>query len=266
MAILGKEWKFWNLLVRRRRPLWSQWRPLCGFGNFEKKIKILEFFPKILKIWKILNKNFQSKKQILTLRGVYCIKIISNTGSLLQTDNRIRESKQNPDKCNVTTSDKVFFLLLNSQEKYHVLTIVLVAAKRFPSAFHEVIPAFQAQVTVGRVDQSKLQRQRVHPSTCRSDYWYQAGVLSLGIEGLEQGTVYVLTWGQCLWWMALETHNLKTTKTVAFLGITPKKQKSRNPQTRALTKMRRNAHLAWRGADRRPTSGPYNDSEWGGCK
>ena len=55
MAILSWKWKFWNLLVRRRRPLWSQWRPLCGFGNFEKKIKILEFFPKILKIWKILN-------------------------------------------------------------------------------------------------------------------------------------------------------------------------------------------------------------------
>ena len=124
----------------------------------------------------------------------------------------------------MTTSDKVLFILLNSQEKYHVLTIVLLAAKRFPSAFHEVIPAFQAQVTLGRVDQSKLQRQRVHPSTCRSDYWYQAGVLlSLGIEGLEQGTVYVLTWGQCLWWTAPETHNLKTTKTVAFLGITQKK-------------------------------------------
>ena len=195
----------------------------------------------------------------------HCIETISNTGSLLKTDNRIRESKQNPGKCNVTTSDKVFFLLLNSQVNDYVLTIVLLAAKRFPSAFHEVIPAFQAQVTLGRVDQSKLQRQRVHPSTCRSDYWYQAGVLSLGIEGLEQGTVYVLTWGQCLWWTAPETHNLKTTKTVAFLGMTPKKQKSRNPQTRALTKMRRNAHLAWRGADRRPTSGPYNDSEWGGC-
>ena len=88
----------------------------------------------------------------------------------MQTDNRIRESNQNPDKCNVTAGDKVLFLLLNSQVKYHVLTIVLLAAKRFPSVFHEVIPAFQAQVTVGRVDRSKLERQRVHPSTCRSDY------------------------------------------------------------------------------------------------
>ena len=31
MAILSWKWKFWNLLVRRRRPL-------CGFGNFGKKI------------------------------------------------------------------------------------------------------------------------------------------------------------------------------------------------------------------------------------
>ena len=54
----------------------------------------------------------------------YCIEMISNTGSSLQTDTRILESKQNPDKCNVTTSDKVLFLLLNSQVKYHLLTIV----------------------------------------------------------------------------------------------------------------------------------------------
>ena len=43
MAILSWEWKFWNLLVRRRRPLWCQRRPLCGFGNFEKKFNILDF-------------------------------------------------------------------------------------------------------------------------------------------------------------------------------------------------------------------------------
>ena len=47
MAILSRKWKFWNLLVRRRRPLWFQWRPLCclWFWKFwEKKIKILENF------------------------------------------------------------------------------------------------------------------------------------------------------------------------------------------------------------------------------
>ena len=44
----------------------------------------------------------------------YCIEMISNTGSSLKTDTRIWESKQSPDKCNVTTSDKVLFLLLNS--------------------------------------------------------------------------------------------------------------------------------------------------------
>ena len=47
-----KKWKFCNWVVRRRRPLWCQWRPLCGFGNFGKKFWIWEFFSKILKIWK----------------------------------------------------------------------------------------------------------------------------------------------------------------------------------------------------------------------
>ena len=37
MAILSWKWKFWNLPVRRRRPLWCHWRPLCSFGNFWKK-------------------------------------------------------------------------------------------------------------------------------------------------------------------------------------------------------------------------------------
>ena len=34
----------WALLVRRRRPLWCQWRPLSGLGNFEKKVQNLGFF------------------------------------------------------------------------------------------------------------------------------------------------------------------------------------------------------------------------------
>ena len=38
-----KKWKFWNLLVRRRRPL-------CGFGNFEKIIQNYGFFLQTLKI------------------------------------------------------------------------------------------------------------------------------------------------------------------------------------------------------------------------
>ena len=74
-----KKWKFCNWLVRRRRPLWCQWRPLCGFGNFGKKFWIWEFFFleifKILNFFKILNYNFQSRKQILTLGGVYCPRI-----------------------------------------------------------------------------------------------------------------------------------------------------------------------------------------------
>ena len=67
-------WKFWkqienfgffseilkllNQLVRRRRPLWCQWRPLCGFGNLGNKLKILQFFPEILKVLKTM-KNFE---------------------------------------------------------------------------------------------------------------------------------------------------------------------------------------------------------------
>ena len=69
MAILS--WK-WNLLVRRRRPLWCHWRPLCGFE--EKNSRFWNFFPEVLnflKILKIMSYNFQSRKQILTLRGVY---------------------------------------------------------------------------------------------------------------------------------------------------------------------------------------------------
>ena len=52
MAILSWKWKFCNWLARRRRPLWCQWRPLWGFGNFGKKFWIWEFFSKILKILK----------------------------------------------------------------------------------------------------------------------------------------------------------------------------------------------------------------------
>ena len=69
-----KKWKFCNWVVRRRRPLWCQWWPLCGLRHFVKKINFLELFSeilKILKILKILSWNFQSRKQILTLIGVY---------------------------------------------------------------------------------------------------------------------------------------------------------------------------------------------------
>ena len=58
MAILSWKWKFWNLLVRRRRPLWCHWRPLCGFGNFEKKILNLENFQKS-------EANFDAERGIL---------------------------------------------------------------------------------------------------------------------------------------------------------------------------------------------------------
>ena len=61
-VIYPKLWrfsKFWNLPVRRRWPLWCQWRPLCGFGNFEKKkLKFWIFFCKGWKLWRIL-KNYE---------------------------------------------------------------------------------------------------------------------------------------------------------------------------------------------------------------
>ena len=75
MAIRGKKWKFWNLLLRRWQPLWCQWRSLCGFRNFEKNSKFWIFFCKFEnygEFWKITKHNFQSRRQILTLGGVYC--------------------------------------------------------------------------------------------------------------------------------------------------------------------------------------------------
>ena len=52
-------WKFsikkWRL-ARRRRPLWSQWRPHCGFGNFGWNFKILELFSENLKVMKNFKK------------------------------------------------------------------------------------------------------------------------------------------------------------------------------------------------------------------
>ena len=58
LETLDKKWKFCNCRARRRRPLWCQWRPLCGFGNFGKKILSLGIFFQYfenLKIFKILN-------------------------------------------------------------------------------------------------------------------------------------------------------------------------------------------------------------------
>ena len=63
MAILSWKWKFWNLLVRRRRPLWCHWRPLCGIGNFGKKILDMgNFFPKFWKLWKFWKFWFEISK------------------------------------------------------------------------------------------------------------------------------------------------------------------------------------------------------------
>ena len=61
-------WKFsikkWRL-ARRRRPLWSQWRPHCGFGNFGWNFKILELFSENFKVMK----NFEKYWVIISKVG-----------------------------------------------------------------------------------------------------------------------------------------------------------------------------------------------------
>ena len=75
IAIFRKKLKFWKMLVRRRRPLWCYWRLLCGFENFEKKIQNFEYFfakfENYGEFGKITIYNFQSRRQILTIGGVY---------------------------------------------------------------------------------------------------------------------------------------------------------------------------------------------------
>ena len=84
--ILPKLWpiidEFWNLPVKRQRPLLSRWRPLWGFGSFWEKIENAWIFLEILKLWKITSYNFQSRRQFMTLGGVYCI-ILSLLGFLI---------------------------------------------------------------------------------------------------------------------------------------------------------------------------------------
>ena len=58
LEILAKKCKLWNLLVRRRRPLRCQWRPLCGFEKIGGKVQIFGFSSEILKVLKIM-KNFE---------------------------------------------------------------------------------------------------------------------------------------------------------------------------------------------------------------
>ena len=58
-------------LMSLAAPLWF-WKFWKKFLDFEEeKISEILNFLKILKILKILSYNFQSRKQILTLRGVY---------------------------------------------------------------------------------------------------------------------------------------------------------------------------------------------------
>ena len=57
------------MLVAAPLWFWKFWKKILDFGIFFSKIL------KIMKILKILIYNFQSRKQILTLRGVYIAKI-----------------------------------------------------------------------------------------------------------------------------------------------------------------------------------------------
>ena len=88
----GHSWKkrkFYNWLVRRQRPLWCQWRPPLWFWKLWKNIldfgKKISKILKIKKILKILICNFQSRNQLLTLRGVYPLKIFG-FGAIYEKD------------------------------------------------------------------------------------------------------------------------------------------------------------------------------------
>ena len=188
--------------------------------------------------------------------------MISNTGSSLQTDTRILESKQNPDKCNVTTSDKVLFLLLNSQVKYYVLT---VGSKEVSFRISRGHPGLSGSGHGG----ARLSKQA--PTTKGASVYLSLGLLIPSWRAIARDRGARTGDGLCFDLRAVSLMDgsrntqSKDHQNCCLPWNNSKKQKSRMPQTRAATKMRRNAYLAWRGADRRPTSGPYNDSEWGGC-
>ena len=74
----GNDWKFWNSLGRKQQALWSLWWSLCGFGNFREKLKFLFFFGNVddFENLEILeNYNFQRRRPIMTLGGVYWWKL-----------------------------------------------------------------------------------------------------------------------------------------------------------------------------------------------
>ena len=69
----GKQWKF-GIFRERAGPFWSFWRPLWGFRNFQKTFKYLDLFLEFLKtsrFWKITSYNFQSRRPIMALGGVW---------------------------------------------------------------------------------------------------------------------------------------------------------------------------------------------------
>ena len=67
-------WAILDIFRKEAGPRWSLWRPLCGFGNFGNNIENFRFFWEILKVlrfWKIMCHDFQSRRPIMTLGGVY---------------------------------------------------------------------------------------------------------------------------------------------------------------------------------------------------
>ena len=52
---------------------WKFWKQIENFGIFFRNFESFENYEEF---WKIMSYNFKSKKQILTLRGVYCVKVL----------------------------------------------------------------------------------------------------------------------------------------------------------------------------------------------
>ena len=74
-------WAILDIFRKEAGPRWSLWRPLCGFGNFGNNIENFRFFWEILKVlrfWKIMCHDFQSRRPIMTLGGVHTSKTNNN--------------------------------------------------------------------------------------------------------------------------------------------------------------------------------------------
>ena len=75
--IFGILWKYLTILefITKEAAVWSLWRPLCDFWNFQEKMENFGFLLKISRFWKIISFNFQ-RSRLMTLGRVYNHKIL----------------------------------------------------------------------------------------------------------------------------------------------------------------------------------------------